>query len=76
MPPRYSSFVMTVATIRGSSMTSMSWVSGSLTGFEISRTSPRVVVTRYGTDGAVVMSERSNSRSSRSWMISRWRRPR
>ena len=39
-------------------------------------TSPFVLSTWYSTEGAVKMMSMSYSRSSRSWMISMWKRPR
>ena len=76
MPPTYSAGVMIIAVMTGSSIFSMLPGSGSFAGLSISRTSPSVVVTRYNTPGAVVTRSMSNSRSSRSWTISMWSRPR
>ena len=60
----------------GSEIDSMVVGSGSSDGLSTSMTSPRRSPTRYSTVGAVVMSSSSNSRSSRSWTISRCSRPR
>ncbi len=60
----------------GSSSFAIRWIGGSLAGLSISTTAPCVSVTRYTTDGAVVMSASSYSRSSRSCTISMCSRPR
>ena len=67
---------MMVARIHGSSMWSITLPSGMSTGLCSSCTSPLVRWMRYTTDGAVAIRSRSNSRVSRSWMISRCSSPR
>ena len=62
--------------MNGSSIRAISCGGGSLLGFSTSSTAPLVRVTRYTTVGAVVSRVRSNSRSSRSWTISRCSSPR
>ena len=74
--PTNSAGVMMIASITGSSRSSMCCCDGSLLGLWISIVSPRVVVTRYDTPGAVVIRLRSNSRSNRSCTISMCSRPR
>ena len=49
---------------------------GSSDGFDTTCSEPSVLVMWYSTDGAVEMSDRPNSRSSRSRTISMWSRPR
>src|SRR6185312_8328163 len=65
-----------VASIHGSSTASIRLGSGQSAGLWMLCVSPPLSRTSYTTDGAVVMRSRSYSRVSRSWMISRWRRPR
>ena len=60
----------------GSSMKSRTEASGKSAGLAMSRTSPSLKCTLYTTEGAVVMSPRLYSRSSRSWTISMCNRPR
>src|SRR5215813_2047552 len=60
----------------GSSICSIRSGDGSFDGLSMSSTSPAVVSTLYCTLGAVTISERLNSRSSRSWTISMCSMPR
>ena len=75
--PMYWLGVTTPTRTHGSSMVSMSPAFGIRAGLSTA-TDPRPLVrlTRYSTDGALAMRSRSNSRSSRSWTISMWSRPR
>ena len=66
---------MIVAFVRGSSIASMFDASGSISGLSMAITSPERSRTRYSTVGAVVISERLNSRSRRSCTISMCSRP-
>ena len=53
------------------------WPAGGMSeGLDTATVSPLVLATRYSTDGAVEISDRSNSRSSRSRTISMCSRPR
>ena len=67
---------MTLAFRTGSAIDTISAAGGSSDGLETTTSDPSPRVTWYSTDGAVEMSERSNSRSSRSRTISMWSRPR
>ena len=60
----------------GSSIQSISLAGGISLGLSTTTSSPPMRCTRYSTDGAVAIRLRSNSRSSRSRMISMWSRPR
>ena len=75
--PMYFEGVMMETLTHGSAMASISPAPGRRAGLSTD-TSPRplVIVTWYSTDGADAMRSRSNSRSSRSWMISMCSRPR
>ena len=73
--PVYSLGVMIVAESIGSSMWSSRVASGSSVGLSTSSSVPSVRKARYSTLGAVAMSERSNSRSRRSRMISMCKQP-
>ena len=75
MAPTNSVVTITSAVTTGSSIYSISEGSGILVGLVRSMTSPLVLWIRYTTLGAVVTRSRLYSRSSRSWMISRWSRP-
>src|SRR3990172_2260157 len=62
---------------QGSEMVSISPAPGSSAGLSTTSSAlPSRSLTRYLTEGAEAMRSRSNSRSSRSWMISMWSRPR
>ena len=74
--PTCSFGTITLALTYGSSTCSMRPESGICEGLRTSTISPAVVVTWYATFGAVASRSRSNSRSSRSWMISMCSRPR
>ena len=68
--PTYSAGVISSSFTYGSSMNSRTLASGRSAGFATSITPPSLRCTRYTTLGAVVMSPRSYSRSSRSCTIS------
>ena len=73
--PRYSSGVMTVALIHGSSISFIKVGSGRLDGFWSSITSPLLRWTLYTTPGVVVNKFISNSLSNLSVTISKWSNP-
>ena len=66
---------MTMAARQGSATDSISAAGGISEGFDTTSTAPPVTVTRYSTEGAVEMRDRSNSRSRRSRTISMCSRP-
>ena len=74
--PTNSWGVITWASTIGSSIQSISCTGGRFVGLSMNTVSPSVFTTLYTTLGAVVTRSRSNSRSSRCWMISMCRRPR
>ena len=75
--PMYWLGVTTLSLTQGSSICSMSVGLGRSAGLSMT-TLPRpfVSTTWYSTDGADAMRSIPNSRSSRSWTISMWSRPR
>ena len=75
--PMYWLGVTRLSLTQGSSMTSMSVGFGSSAGLSTTTVAAAVgQLTWYSTDGAEAMRSRPNSRSSRSWTISMWSRPR
>ena len=75
MFPTYSFGVNMFAVTNGSSIYDISCGVGNSVGLYISSTSPVVLWTLYITDGAVVISPKSNSLSNLSSIISRWSNP-
>ena len=73
--PTYSFGVKIFAVTNGSSIYEISWAVGKSSGLYNSITSPVVLYTLYITDGAVVISPKSNSLSNLSSIISKCNSP-